>query len=69
MINTNLWFCAGAIRDWTGSYPLCIHSQSVCIALCCAVWIGEYVYGLCRRKALGDDDADGTDNAADVTAT
>lgn len=33
---------AGLIRDVTGSYPLCIHSQSFCIAMCCFIWIIEY---------------------------
>ncbi|KAG4068632.1 hypothetical protein HA402_002323 [Bradysia odoriphaga] len=40
----------GLIRDVTGSYPLCIHSQSVCIFICCIAWIIEYVVLKCRAK-------------------
>lgn len=50
----SVWMYTGAIRDMTDSYPLCIHSQSLCIALCCLVWIVEYVYDYMhgRTKAV-----------------
>lgn len=40
----------GLIRDITGSYPLCIHSQSVCIFICCAAWTIEYIVLKLRAK-------------------
>lgn len=40
----------GAIRDITGSYSLCIHSQSLCISMCCIAWTIEYVIKRLRNK-------------------
>ncbi|XP_047112345.1 monocarboxylate transporter 9-like [Schistocerca piceifrons] len=33
----------GVIRDATGSYPLCIHAQTVCVFLCIIAWGIEYI--------------------------
>jgi hypothetical protein len=40
----------GAIRDWTGSYPICIHSQSVCIIMCIIAWMIEYIKKYLQKK-------------------
>lgn len=40
----------GAIRDWTGSFPLCIHSQSVCIIICIIAWMTEYILKYLQKK-------------------
>uniref|UniRef100_A0A182QNB6 Major facilitator superfamily (MFS) profile domain-containing protein n=1 Tax=Anopheles farauti TaxID=69004 RepID=A0A182QNB6_9DIPT len=42
----------GAIRDWTDSYPICIHSQSFCIFLCVAAWSVELLVKRCRTKKI-----------------
>uniref|UniRef100_A0A182MZR4 Major facilitator superfamily (MFS) profile domain-containing protein n=1 Tax=Anopheles dirus TaxID=7168 RepID=A0A182MZR4_9DIPT len=42
----------GAIRDWTDSYPVCIHSQSFCIFLCVAAWSVELLAKRCRTKKI-----------------
>ncbi|XP_053678278.1 uncharacterized protein LOC128728669 [Anopheles nili] len=42
----------GAIRDWTDSYPICIHSQSFCIFLCVAAWSIELLVKRCRTKKI-----------------
>lgn len=39
----------GAIRDYTGSFPYCIHFQSLCILMCCLAWIIEYAINRCRK--------------------
>lgn len=39
----------GWIRDYTGSYPICIHTQSVMIMMCVVAWSIEHII-LCRRK-------------------
>lgn len=48
--NKNFPYFLGLIRDVTGSYPLCIHSQSICIFICCAAWIIEYIVLKLRAK-------------------
>uniref|UniRef100_T1E894 Putative monocarboxylate transporter monocarboxylate transporter n=1 Tax=Anopheles aquasalis TaxID=42839 RepID=T1E894_ANOAQ len=40
----------GAIRDWTDSYAICIHSQSFCIFLCVTAWSIELLLKRCRTK-------------------
>ncbi|XP_040172601.1 uncharacterized protein LOC120905671 [Anopheles arabiensis] len=42
----------GAIRDWTDSYAICIHSQSFCIFLCVAAWSIELLVKRCRTKKI-----------------
>ncbi|XP_049532623.1 uncharacterized protein LOC125949535 [Anopheles darlingi] len=42
----------GAIRDWTDSYAICIHSQSFCIFLCIAAWSVELLLKRCRPKKI-----------------
>jgi hypothetical protein len=40
----------GAIRDWTGSFPICIHSQSVCILICIIAWSIEFILKFLKRR-------------------
>lgn len=40
----------GFIRDLTGSFPICIHSQSVCILICIFAWMIEYILKYMKRK-------------------
>jgi MFS transporter, MCT family, solute carrier family 16 (monocarboxylic acid transporters), member 14 len=40
----------GAIRDLTGSFPICIHSQSLCIFICIAAWMTEYILKYIQGK-------------------
>ncbi|EDS30966.1 monocarboxylate transporter [Culex quinquefasciatus] len=42
----------GAIRDWTDSYPICIHVQSVCIFTCVAAWCVEFAIKRLRTKKV-----------------
>ncbi|XP_058443025.1 uncharacterized protein LOC131425284 [Malaya genurostris] len=42
----------GAIRDWTDSFPICIHSQSVCIFLCVFAWTIEFAIKRFRAKKV-----------------
>uniref|UniRef100_A0A8D8P3U0 Monocarboxylate transporter 12-B n=3 Tax=Culex pipiens TaxID=7175 RepID=A0A8D8P3U0_CULPI len=42
----------GAIRDWTDSYPICIHVQSVCIITCVAAWCVEFAIKRLRTKKV-----------------
>uniref|UniRef100_A0A182K457 Major facilitator superfamily (MFS) profile domain-containing protein n=1 Tax=Anopheles christyi TaxID=43041 RepID=A0A182K457_9DIPT len=42
----------GAIRDWTDSYAICIHSQSFCIFLCVTAWSIELLVKRCRTKKI-----------------
>ncbi|XP_062537509.1 uncharacterized protein LOC134205866 [Armigeres subalbatus] len=42
----------GAIRDWTDSYPICIHAQSVCIFLCVFAWLIEFAIKRFRAKKV-----------------
>ncbi|XP_058063307.1 uncharacterized protein LOC131213308 [Anopheles bellator] len=44
----------GAIRDWTDSYPACIHSQSFCIFLCITAWSVELLIKRFRTKKIGE---------------
>lgn len=56
----------GLIRDTTGSYPLCIHSQTVCIFVCLLAWTIEYVISFIRTRKIDDSDEKTT---ATTTAT
>lgn len=40
----------GYIRDVTKSFPVCIHSQTLLIMLCCLAWVIEYVIVWCRTR-------------------
>jgi MFS transporter, MCT family, solute carrier family 16 (monocarboxylic acid transporters), member 14 len=40
----------GAIRDWTDSFPICIHAQSVCILICIFAWLIEFLLKYMKRK-------------------
>uniref|UniRef100_A0A1Q3G1R7 Putative monocarboxylate transporter n=2 Tax=Culex tarsalis TaxID=7177 RepID=A0A1Q3G1R7_CULTA len=42
----------GAIRDWTDSYPICIHVQSVCIFTCVFAWCVEFAIKRLRTKKV-----------------
>ncbi|KAK9870218.1 hypothetical protein WA026_006303 [Henosepilachna vigintioctopunctata] len=44
----------GFIRDATGSFPMCLHSQTFLIMMCCVAWSIEYmiVYLKSRRKEI-----------------
>lgn len=42
----------GAIRDWTDSYAICIHSQSCCILLCIVAWSIELLVKRCRSRKI-----------------
>uniref|UniRef100_A0A1Q3G203 Putative monocarboxylate transporter n=2 Tax=Culex tarsalis TaxID=7177 RepID=A0A1Q3G203_CULTA len=42
----------GAIRDWTDSYPICIHVQSVCIFTCVFAWCVEFAIKRLRAKKV-----------------
>ncbi|KFB42065.1 AGAP000717-PA-like protein [Anopheles sinensis] len=42
----------GAIRDWTDSYAICIHSQSFCIFLCILAWSIELLVKRCRSRKI-----------------
>ncbi|XP_075154483.1 monocarboxylate transporter 14 [Haematobia irritans] len=48
----------GVIRDVTGSYPICIHAQSVCILLCGVAWSIEYLIDYSRRKKIQNAEVD-----------
>lgn len=55
------WCTAGVIRDVSGSYPLCIHSQTLLIVICVAAWAIEYL--VTRRSTnTKQDNTDNTDN-------
>ncbi|XP_056642267.1 monocarboxylate transporter 9-like isoform X1 [Diorhabda sublineata] len=40
----------GYIRDVTESFPICIHSQTLLIMLCCLAWVIEYIAVWCRTR-------------------
>ncbi|XP_055526253.1 uncharacterized protein LOC129718981 [Wyeomyia smithii] len=42
----------GAIRDWTDSFPICIHAQSVCIFMCVFAWLVEFAVKRLRTKKV-----------------
>ncbi|KAK4887866.1 hypothetical protein RN001_004137 [Aquatica leii] len=48
----------GYIRDSTGSYPLCLHSQTFLIMLCCLAWSIEYI--ICWLKTRTEDTSSDT---------
>ncbi|KAH8291649.1 hypothetical protein KR018_010116 [Drosophila ironensis] len=59
----------GLIRDLTDSYPICIHTQSVCIMICAFAWGIEYLveYIHSRRRTADAAQLPGQDNAAPAT--
>lgn len=60
-------YVAGLIRDKSGSYPLCIHSQTFCIALCCISWIIEFI--IVRLRRTNSDDNEQTSTTATTNST
>ncbi|KAF5303575.1 hypothetical protein FQR65_LT08176 [Abscondita terminalis] len=48
----------GYIRDSTRSYPLCLHSQTFLIMLCCLAWSVEYI--VCWLKTRTEDTSSDT---------
>lgn len=53
----------GIIRDATGSFPICLHSQSFLIMLCCVAWSIEYIVVWMKNRDKGSE------TSSDVTAT
>lgn len=45
----------GQIRDATKSYPICLHSQTFLIMLCCIAWIIEYLIKYFRTRSAESD--------------
>lgn len=60
---------AGLIRDKSGSYPLCIHSQTFCIALCCISWTIEFIIVRVRRSKADDNEQTSTTATTNSTVT
>lgn len=46
----------GVIRDATGSYPLCIHAQTVCVFLCIFAWGIEYIVVSLHSRAKKNEE-------------
>ncbi|CAK1551940.1 unnamed protein product [Leptosia nina] len=42
----------GYVRDYTGSFAICIHVQNALIMSCVLVWGIEYAYNLTRRRKI-----------------
>ncbi|KAH8342654.1 hypothetical protein KR067_008409 [Drosophila pandora] len=61
----------GLIRDITDSYPICIHTQSVCIMMCAFAWGIEYLveYIHSRRRTADAAQLPGQDQAGPATTT
>ncbi|CAG9859715.1 unnamed protein product [Phyllotreta striolata] len=55
----------GYIRDYTKSYPICIHSQTMLIMLGCSAWVAEYLIIWCHKK----EKAPSVANTATTTTT
>ncbi|XP_064556685.1 uncharacterized protein LOC135441134 [Drosophila montana] len=47
----------GLIRDLTDSYPICIHTQSVCILICALAWGIEYLVEFIQSRRRTADAA------------
>ncbi|KAJ8947363.1 hypothetical protein NQ318_002889 [Aromia moschata] len=45
----------GQIRDKTGSFPICLHSQTFLIMLCCLAWTIEYAVRYFRTRSAESD--------------
>ncbi|XP_026476204.1 uncharacterized protein LOC113381602, partial [Ctenocephalides felis] len=41
----------GWLRDYTGSYSLCIHAQNILLILIVITWVPELLYKYCKRKS------------------
>ncbi|KAH8235800.1 hypothetical protein KR032_007815 [Drosophila birchii] len=61
----------GLIRDVTDSYPICIHTQSVCILLCALAWGIEYLveYIHSRRRTADAAQLPTQDGTTTTTTT
>ncbi|XP_016949536.1 uncharacterized protein LOC108024198 [Drosophila biarmipes] len=61
----------GLIRDVTDSYPICIHTQSVCIMICAVAWGIEYLveYIQSRRRTADAAQLPTQDASAPATTT
>lgn len=58
---------SGWIRDYSGSYPICIHAQTFCIFLCCLAWTIEYIINYVREHKKDDCELKTTDTATATT--
>ncbi|XP_015834478.1 uncharacterized protein LOC658985 isoform X1 [Tribolium castaneum] len=45
----------GIIRDTTKSYPICLHSQTFLILVCCVAWSIEYAFRFLRTRSVESD--------------
>lgn len=52
--NHNVLFL-GVIRDITKSFPICLHSQTFLIMLCCIAWLIEYTIVYCKNKSRNSE--------------
>ncbi|XP_068159109.1 monocarboxylate transporter 9 [Drosophila tropicalis] len=60
----------GLIRDVTDSYPICIHTQSICILMCAFAWGIEYLVEYIQsRRRTADAAQVPTQDATSATAT
>ncbi|XP_017773449.1 PREDICTED: uncharacterized protein LOC108560407 isoform X2 [Nicrophorus vespilloides] len=50
----------GKIRDITGSYPICIHSQTFLILLCVIAWSAEYIIMWVKSRNKEETESDTT---------
>lgn len=60
---------AGLIRDVTDSYPICIHTQSVCIMICALAWGIEYLVEFIQARRRTADAAQVAQDAGAATTT
>ncbi|KAH8398035.1 hypothetical protein KR222_010872 [Zaprionus bogoriensis] len=67
--HSNASLCAGLIRDETGSYPICIHAQSVCIMICALAWSIEYFVEFVHSRRRTADAAQQPQQDAAATTT
>ncbi|KAJ3657860.1 hypothetical protein Zmor_009636 [Zophobas morio] len=45
----------GIIRDTTKSFPICLHSQTCLIFICCVAWSIEYAFRFFRTRSVESD--------------
>lgn len=60
---------AGLIRDVTESYPICIHTQSVCILICALAWSIEYLVEFVQSRRRTADAAQVAQQEVPTTTT
>lgn len=60
---------AGLIRDLTDSYPICIHTQSVCIMICALAWGIEYLVEFIQSRRRTADAGHVPQDAGAATTT